>query len=259
MTEKMPAVFFGHGNPMNALARNSWTDAWAALGRELPRPRAVLCVSAHWYLPATLVTAQSQPRTIHDFGGFPRELFEFDYPAPGSPELARRVQQLLAPLPIALDERWGLDHGTWSVLCHVYPDADVPVVQLSIDETQPAQFHYELAARLAPLRDEGILIVGSGNLVHNLHAYAWGRHPVEPLDWAVRFDERARALLEANDHAPLVNYESLGRDATLCAPTPDHYLPLLYVIAQRGEGERVSFPVEGFDGGSISMLSVRVG
>jgi 4,5-DOPA dioxygenase extradiol len=259
MTETMPAIFFGHGNPMNALTRNSWTEGWAALGQEVPRPAAVLCISAHWYLPATLVTAQAAPRTIHDFGGFPRELFEFDYPAPGSPELARRVQELLVPVPVGLDTRWGLDHGTWSVLCHVYPRADVPVVQLSIDETQPAQFHYELAQRLAPLRDEGVLIVGSGNLVHNLHAYAWGRHPVEPLDWAVRFDAQARELIEANDHAPLVAYESLGRDATLSAPTPDHYLPLLYVIAQQREGERVTFPVEGFDGGSISMLTVRVG
>jgi 4,5-DOPA dioxygenase extradiol len=259
MTETMPAIFFGHGNPMNALARNSWTEGWATLGQEVPRPVAVLCVSAHWYLPATLVTAQAAPRTIHDFGGFPRELFEFDYPAPGSPDLARRVRELLAPVPVGHDTRWGLDHGTWSVLCHVYPRADVPVVQLSIDETQPAQFHYELAKRLAPLRDEGVLIAGSGNLVHNLHAYAWGRHPVEPLDWAVRFDARARELIESNDHAPLVAYESLGRDATLSAPTPDHYLPLLYVIAQQREGERVTFPVEGFDGGSISMLTVRVG
>ncbi|MDT7604834.1 MAG: dioxygenase extradiol [Acidobacteriota bacterium] len=259
MTETMPAIFFGHGNPMNALARNSWTDGWASVGRELPRPRAVLCISAHWYLPATLVTAQTHPRTIHDFGGFPRELYEVQYPAPGDTQLARRVRDLLAPVNVELDTHWGLDHGAWSVLRHVFPEADVPVVQLSIDETQPAQFHYELAARLAPLRDEGVFVVGSGNLVHNLHAYAWGRHPVEPLDWAVRFEARARELLEANDHAPLVNYESLGRDAALCAPTPDHYLPLLYVIAQRREGDEISFPVEGFDGGSISMLTVRVG
>jgi 4,5-DOPA dioxygenase extradiol len=259
MTKPMPAVFFGHGNPMNALAQNVWTEAWATIGRELPRPRAILCISAHWYLPATLVTAQTTPRTIHDFGGFPRELFEVNYPAPGDPDLARRVRALLAPVAVGLDTSWGLDHGTWSVLCHVYPEADVPVVQLSIDETQPAQFHYELAKQLAPLRDEGVLIVGSGNLVHNLHAYAWGRHPAEPLDWAVRFDARARELLLANDHAPLVNYESMGRDATLSAPTPDHYLPLLYVIAQRREGDEITFPVEGFDGGSISMLTVRIG
>jgi 4,5-DOPA dioxygenase extradiol len=158
-----------------------------------------------------------------------------------------------------LDQRWGLDHGTWSVLCHAFPEADVAIVQLSIDETQKAEFHYELAKRLRPLRDEGVLIIGSGNIVHNLHAYAWGRRVVEPLDWAVRFDERARELMLANDHAPLVNYETLGRDATLSAPTPDHYLPLLYVLAQQREGDEVSFPVEGFDGGSISMLSVKIG
>jgi 4,5-DOPA dioxygenase extradiol len=259
MTETMPAIFFGHGNPMNALAQNEWTQEWAAIGESLPRPKAVVCVSAHWYLPATLVTAQARPRTIHDFGGFPRELYDVQYPAPGSPALARRVQELLAPIDVGLDERWGLDHGAWSVLCHVFPAADVPVVQLSIDETQPASFHYELGRRLAPLRDEGVLIVGSGNVVHNLHAYAWGRHPVEPLDWAVRFEARARELLEANEHEPLVNYESLGRDATLSAPTPDHYLPLLYVAGARKEGDEVTFPIEGFDGGSISMLTVRFG
>jgi 4,5-DOPA dioxygenase extradiol len=259
MSERMPAIFFGHGNPLNALARNAWTEGWARIGASVPRPKAVLCVSAHWYLPATLVTAQASPRTIHDFGGFPRELYEFQYPAPGSTELARRVQELLAPEAVGLDTRWGLDHGTWSVLCHAFPAADVPVVQLSIDETRPPAFHYELGRRLAPLRDEGVLFVGSGNIVHNLHAYAWGRHPAEPLDWAVRFESRARELLEAGDHAPLVNYESMGRDATLSAPTPDHYLPLVYVMGARGEGERAGFPVEGVDGGSVSMLSVRFG
>ncbi len=260
MSDRMPAIFFGHGNPLNALARNEWTEAWAAVGESIPRPRAVVCVSAHWYLPATLVTAQAQPRTIHDFGGFPRELYEVQYPAPGSPELARRVRELLAPAAgVGLDARWGLDHGTWSVLCHVFPAADVPVVQLSIDETEPPRFHYELGRLLAPLRDEGVLIAGSGNVVHNLHAYAWGRHPAEPLDWAVRFETRARELLERGDHEPLVNYESLGRDATLSAPTPDHYLPLLYCMGARGDGEPVSFPVEGVDGGSVSMLSVRFG
>jgi 4,5-DOPA dioxygenase extradiol len=259
MTNAMPAIFFGHGNPMNALMRNAWTDGWAAIGKEIPRPRAVLCVSAHWYLPATLVTAMAAPRTIHDFGGFPRELHEVKYPAPGDPELARRIQSLLAPLPAGLDNRWGLDHGAWSVLCHVFPEADIPIVQLSIDETQPAEFHYETAKRLAPLRDEGVLIMGSGNLVHNLHAYAWGRQQVEPLDWAVRFEERARELLRAGDHDPLIAYEALGRDAMLSVPTPDHYLPLLYVIAQQREGEQVSFPVEGVDGGSVSMLTIQIG
>jgi 4,5-DOPA dioxygenase extradiol len=259
MATPMPAIFFGHGNPMNALQSNAWTKSWAAIGAAIPRPKAVLVISAHWYLPATLVTAMPTPRTIHDFGGFPRELFDVEYPAPGEPELASRVQSMLSPIDVGLDDRWGLDHGTWSVLCHVFPDADVPVVQLSIDETQPAEFHYEIAKRLRPLRDEGVLIIGSGNLVHNLHAYAWGRHPVEPLDWAVRFEEKARACVLAGDHEPLINYEALGNDAHLSAPTPDHYLPLLYVLAQQRENDNASFPVEGFDGGSISMLTVQIG
>jgi 4,5-DOPA dioxygenase extradiol len=260
MTDPMPAIFFGHGNPMNALLRNAYTQGWAAIGESIPRPKAVLCVSAHWYLPGIAVTAMAAPRTIHDFGGFPRELHSVEYPAPGSPELAVRVHGLLKPLPVELDDKsWGLDHGTWSVLLHVFPQADIPVVQLSIDETKPPEFHYEVGKRLAPLRDEGILVVGSGNIVHNLHTYAWGRHEVEAFDWAVRFEKRARELLLNGDDAPLVNYESLGRDALLAAPTPDHYLPLLYVIALRRKNEAVSFPVEGFDGGSISMLTVQVG
>jgi 4,5-DOPA dioxygenase extradiol len=255
----MPAFFFGHGNPMNALERNAYTAAWAAIGQALPRPTAIVVVSAHWYLAGTRVTAMRAPRTIHDFGGFPRELYEVVYPAPGDPALARSLQELLAPVPVGLDGEWGLDHGTWSVLCHVFPDASVPVVQLGIDETQTPEFHYELGRRLTSLRDDGVLVVGSGNLVHNLHTYAWGRHPVEPFDWAVRFERRARELLVAAEHGPLVAYESLGRDAMLSVPTPEHYLPLLYVLGVRREGEPVSFPVEGIDGGSVSMLSVRLG
>jgi 4,5-DOPA dioxygenase extradiol len=199
------------------------------------------------------------PRTIHDFGGFPRQLYEVSYPAPGDPGLAARVQSLLAPVSVAADQQWGLDHGTWSVLCHVFPRADVPVVQLSIDETLPGVRHYELAKRLAPLRDEGVLVIGSGNLVHNLHTYAWGRHQVEPYDWALRFERTVRELLLAGEHGPLIDYEELGRDAQLSIPTPEHYLPLLYVIALQREGETITFPVEGIDGGSISMLTVRVG
>jgi 4,5-DOPA dioxygenase extradiol len=256
----MPAIFFGHGNPMNALAKNLYTEAWAAVGREMPRPKTILCVSAHWYVPGSAVTVSTAPRTIHDFGGFPRDLYRVLYPAPGDPELAARVEQLLAPLPVHRDEAWGLDHGTWSVLCHVYPLANVPVVQLSIDETQPASFHHEIGKRIAPLRDEGVLIVGSGNLVHNLHAYAWGQHTVEPYEWTIEFEKRARELLLSGEDGPLVNYESkLGREAVLAVPTPDHYLPLLYVIGARQSREAVSFPVEGVDGGSISMLAVRVG
>lgn len=259
MTKPMPAIFFGHGNPMNAVMKNRYTEAWSAIGRSLPRPRAILCVSAHWYLPGSAVTAMTAPRTIHDFGGFPRELYEIQYPAPGSPELAQRVKDLLTPLRVELDHSWGLDHGTWSVLCHVFPEADIPVVQLSIDETREAQFHYQLGKSLGPLRDEGVLVIGSGNLVHNLHTYAWGQHELESFDWAIRFETQARKFLLQGDDAPLVNYESLGRDALLSAPTPDHYLPLIYILGLRRPGESASFPVEGFDGGSISMLSVQIG
>jgi len=255
----MPAIFFGHGNPMNAIGQNGYTDAWAEIGRSIPRPKAILCVSAHWYIPAVAVTAMPKPRTIHDFGGFPRELFEVEYPAPGSPELAVRVQELMGDGVIADDRHWGLDHGTWSVLVHVFPEADIPVVQLSINEAETAAFHYQTAKRLSALRDEGVLVIGSGNLVHNLHTYAWGRHNVDPFDWALRFEDKARELILADDHEPLIEYESLGRDAMLSAPTPDHYLPLLYILALKRDGESVSFPVEGFDGGSISMLTVRIG
>lgn len=255
----MPSIFFGHGNPMNALADNAWTQGWRAIGNSIPKPKAILCVSAHWYIPAVAVTAMKQPRTIHDFGGFPKELFAYQYPVSGSRDLAGRVAELLSG-DVALDESgWGLDHGTWSVLCHVFPDADVPVVQLSINETEPAPFHYELGRMLAPLRDEGVLVVGSGNIVHNLHAYAWGDQAREPLDWAMRFEQTARDLMVSGDHEPLIYYEAMGKDALLSAPTPDHYLPLLYVLATQQDGDAVSFPVEGFDGGSISMTTVQIG
>lgn len=257
--QRMPAIFFGHGNPMHAIQRNEYTEAWSRIGRDLPRPRAIVVVSAHWYPPATLVTVAPQPRTIHDFGGFPRELFEVQYPAPGSPKLARAVQELLSPLQVELDEEWGLDHGAWSVLCHLYPQADVPVIQLSIDETQPAQFHYDIGRKLGALRDDGVLLIGSGNLVHNLHAYGWGRHVPEPYDWAVRFETAAREYITTRNHQPLIDYEAMGRDAMLSAPTPDHYLPLLYILGAQREDDEVSFPVEGVDGGSISMLTVQIG
>jgi len=255
----LPALFLGHGNPMNALQSNPWSQAWTALAAALPRPRAVLSISAHWYVAGTAVTAMDSPRTIHDFGGFPRELYAVRYPAPGDAALAARVQRLLAPLPVAADQSWGLDHGTWSVLCHLFPQADVPVVQLSIDETQPASFHYEVGTRLRALREEGILLLGSGDVVHNLHAYAWGRHPQEPYDWALRFEAFVRAALESGDHAALIDYPRLGRDALLAVPTPEHYLPLLYVLGASPADERVSFPVEGMDGGSVSMLAVQFG
>jgi 4,5-DOPA dioxygenase extradiol len=259
MPEILPAVFFGHGNPMNAIQQNAYTEAWSRLGQEMPRPKAILSISAHWYVPETGVTVATAPKTIHDFGGFPPELYQVQYPAPGDPELARRIQRLLHPLPVVLDERWGLDHGTWSVLRHVYPDANVPVVQLSIDETRAASFHFEVGKKLALLREEGVLIVGSGNLVHNLHAYAWGRHTVDPYDWAVRFENMAREMMAAGEYQPLIDYETLGREAALSIPTPDHYLPLLYVLASRQSRDPITFPVEGVDGGSISMLAAKVG
>lgn len=254
-SHRLPVIFFGHGNPMNALADNVYTRGWRQICGAIPKPRAVLCVSAHWYVPYTAVTAMQSPRTIHDFGGFPRELFEFQYPAPGSPEIAAEVRDLVGA---SLDDSWGLDHGSWSVLCHCYPDADVPILQLSIDETLTAQEHYRLGSSLAPLREQGILIVGSGNLVHNLHTYGWGRRVVEPYDWAVRFEQQARAWMMAGEHQPLINYETLGQDAALSAPTPDHYLPLLYVLGAQLPGDKVSFPIEGVDGGSISMLTVQL-
>lgn len=255
----MPAIFLGHGNPMNALLRNPYTEAWRALGVVLPRPRAIVAVSAHWYTGDSRVTRNAQPRTIHDFGGFPPELYRVQYPAAGDPALARAVQALLDPIDIKLDESWGLDHGTWSVLRHLYPQADVPVIQLSINETEPAEFHFALGEKLAPLREDGVLIVGSGNLVHNLHAYAWGRHPQEPYDWALRFEAAAKQLMLERNYQRLIAYEQLGRDAMLSIPTPDHYLPLLYVLGSAQDDEAIGFPVSGVDGGSISMLSVRVG
>jgi len=259
MPQIMPAIFFGHGNPMNAVMNNNYTEGWRRMGKQTPKPKSILSISAHWFVPKTGVTISTAPRTIHDFGGFPRELYQVQYPAPGDPELARRVKTLLEPLQVNLDNSWGLDHGTWSVLRHVYPAADVPVVQLSIDETQPSSFHFDIGRKLAPLRDEGILIVGSGNLVHNLHTYAWGRHVPDPYDWAIRFENEAKEMMLAGEYKPLINYETLGPEASLSIPTPDHYLPLLYVIATRQQGEVITFPIEGVDGGSISMLSVQIG
>ncbi len=256
--KSMPAIFLGHGNPMNVIRRTRWTEGWISLGAALPRPKAIVAVSAHWYLPATMATAMPHPRTIHDFGGFPRELYEIRYPAPGDPGLASRVRDMLAPLPVNLDQEWGLDHGAWSVLYHIFPEANIPVVQLSIDRTQPPSFHYEAGKLLAPLRDEGVLLLGSGNLVHNLQAYEWDRPDAMPFDWATRFEERVRDLLQAENDAQLIDYRAMGPEAKLSVPTPDHYLPLLYMLGARRKGENVSFPIEGFDGGSMSMLAIQI-
>lgn len=243
---------------MNIIGRNRWTKSWAALGATLPRPRAILAVSAHWYIPATMVTAMPYPRTIHDFSGFPQELYEIKYPAPGDPALADRVRDLLASIPVEPDGEWGLDHGTWSVLHHMFPKADIPVVQVSINRRQPPSFHYDIGELLAPLRDEGVLILGSGNLVHNLQAYNWDRPNTEPFDWASRFEEKVRDTLRGGKDDQLIDYTGLGPEAKLSVPTPDHYLPLLYVLGSRKKGEDVSFPIEGFDGGSMSMLAIQV-
>jgi 4,5-DOPA dioxygenase extradiol len=254
----MPAVFFGHGSPMNAIERTRYSDAWRKIGESLPQPRAVLAVSAHWYTRGTLVTADEHPKTVHDFYGFPKALFDVQYPAPGDPKLAARVREVLAPVTVRPDRSWGLDHGTWSVLVHVYPHARVPVLQLSIDATQPPQFHYDLGRRLAALREEGVLVAGFGNVVHNLQAMR-RMQGAAAFDWAARFESEVRRALVGGDDDALVNWERFGEDARLSVPTPEHYLPLLYVAGARRKGESVSVPVEGIDLGSISMLSAVVG
>jgi 4,5-DOPA dioxygenase extradiol len=256
-TKSMPAVFVGHGNPMNIIRRNRWTEGWIDLGAALPRPKTILAISAHWYIPATMATAMPHPRNIHDFGGFPKELYELKYPAPGDPMLAARVRDMLAPIPVELDEKWGLDHGAWSVLSHLFPKADIPVVQLSIDRRKPPSFHYEIGKLLAPLRDEGILLLGSGNLVHNIQAYEWDQPDINAFNWGVNFEEKIRHALHSEEDNILVDYLAIGSEAQLSVPTPDHYLPLLYVLGARKKGEAVSFPIEGFDGGSMSMLTVQ--
>lgn len=257
---RLPVVFFGHGSPLNAIEHNRHTEAWRRVGRSLAlrRPSAILSVSAHWYIDDTAVTAQPLPPTLHDFGGFPRELFEVQYPAPGDPELAARVRELLAPLPVRLAADWGLDHGTWSVLVHAFPAADVPVIQLSLDRRQPPAFHYDLGRRLRPLRDEGVLTLGSGNVVHNLRAADW-TPGVPPHDWAARFSALARDLLLRGEHAGLVAYQTLGEPARLSVPTPDHFLPLLFVLGLHEPGEPVWIATEGIELGSVDMLSAVIG
>src|SRR3989344_1565560 len=255
---RMPVVFFGHGSPMNTLEHNQYTETWRRLGETVSKPKAILSISAHWYTRGTAVTAMERPRTIHDFGGFPQELFEVQYPAPGDPQLAEHVRGLLPSVETSLDQTWGLDHGTWSVLVHAFPDADIPVVQLSIDGTQPPDFHYRLAQRLAPLRDEGVLIIGSGNVVHNLGRIQWAED-AKPYAWAVRFNDKLRGSLATHEHGPLIDYTTWGEDARLSVPTPDHYLPLLYVIALQGDNETLSLPIDGIEYGSIGMLTAVVG
>lgn len=257
-TSRMPALFIGHGSPMNTLDRNVWTDGWRALGTELPRPRALLVVSAHWYIGATAVTAMPRPRTIHDFRGFPPELFAFQYNAPGAPDVAREVAEIAKPTPVSLDEtQWGLDHGTWSVLAHLFPDADIPVVQLSIDATKGGEHHLDLARRLAPLRDKGVMIIGSGNVVHNLGRIDWHAGD-KGADWADRFDLHVEQLMRERPGDIL---ESLRHpDARPSIPTPDHFIPVLTAAGLAAEsGETVDTMFEGRTMGSLSMTSYAVG
>jgi 4,5-DOPA dioxygenase extradiol len=254
---RMPVVFFGHGSPMIALETNDTTQTWKAMGEAFGKPKAILCISAHWLTQGVGVTAMTAPRTIHDFGAsFPKALFDVQYPAPGSPELAARVKDLLAPQPVVLDQQaWGLDHGTWSVLSKVYPDADVPVVQLSMDASKPPEWHFELAKRLAPLRDEGVLIIGTGNIVHNLPAMNWGERYCAPYDWSQRFNEYIKQAVADDAPDRAVNFASLGQDAAKAVPTPDHYWPLLYVLGARLPGDAVTFAPDHIEHGSLSMTS----
>lgn len=253
-----PALFVGHGSPMNTLEVNRYTHAWREIGAGLERPRAVLAVSAHWYIDATAVTSMAHPRVIHDFYGFPQELFDFDYPAPGSPDLARQVAEIVEPVVVGLDdESWGIDHGTWSVLAHLFPAADVPVVQLSIDATKPLEYHLDLASRLAPLREDGVLIVASGNVVHNLSAIAWGAEE-QGYDWAWRFDDQVRQLLR-EDPSRLGEVRA-SDDYRPSVPTPDHFLPLAYLAGLAAvAGETPSSLLEGCTMGSLSMAAYGLG
>jgi len=250
----MPALFVGHGSPMNAVEDTEFGREWSRIARALPRPRAILCISAHWETVGTRVSAAEQPSTIHDFFGFPRSLFEVNYPAQGSPDLARSVQAILGP-SVSLDADRGLDHGAWSVLCRMYPEADIPVVQLSLDRTRPAAGHYELGKALRPLRHNGVLIVGSGNVVHNLGAVVWkdAAH-----DWATAFDQEVKRLILSGDHDALIHYSRLGEAARLAVPTPEHYLPLLYILALQGPDDAIAFFAEKVTLGAIAMRSLVV-
>lgn len=252
----MPALFIGHGSPMLTLSDNRYTRSWTEIGQQLPQPKAILVISAHWYISELRVTAMSTPRTIHDFYGFPEELFQIEYLAPGSPELAEKVADLLLPDKLDYDYQWGLDHGTWAVLRHLYPKARVPVVQLSLDMRKTPEEHYRLGQKLTALRNEGVLIVGSGNIVHNLPGFDWHNSQKEPPGWAVEFEAWNRNKLLNEKADELVDYLGQGEAAQLAAPGPDHYLPLLYLAALKKTGDKVNFPVEGFDGGTMSMLSV---
>ena len=258
-TDRMPLLFLGHGSPMNAIEENEFVMAFRNLGTEIQKPKAILCISAHWETKGTYVTAMETPRTIHDFGGFPEELFNVQYPAPGSPDLADKTKSIVQKTEIGLDEKWGLDHGAWSVIKHLYPNADVPVIQLSLDYTKPVQFHFELAKELAVLRKKGILIVGSGNMVHNLGMVAWDKLKGEPFafDWATEANEKMKSFMLDGDFQSLIEYKKQGRAFELAIPTPEHYLPLIYTLALKEQNDTTTIFNDQPVGGSLSMTSVK--
>ena len=259
--EKMPVLFIGHGSPMNAIEDNIFSKRWQQMGKEIPTPKAVVVVSAHWLTKGTMVTAMPNPKTIHDFGGFPQALFDVQYPAPGSPELATEIQKLITNPAVELDHDWGLDHGTWSIVKHMYPDADIPVLQLSIDYYKPAAYHYELAKQLLSLRKKGVLIIGSGNMVHNLRMVAWDKlnEPEYGFDWALEMNNVFKNKISNGFHKELIQYEKLHKAATLAIPTPDHYYPLLYILALQTDNDKVEFFNDKAVGGSLTMTSVKIG
>jgi 4,5-DOPA dioxygenase extradiol len=261
LTEKMPVLFLGHGSPMNAIEDNEFVRGWRDLGKTLPRPGAVLCISAHWETKGTFVTAMEEPQTIHDFGGFPRALFDVQYPAPGSPGLAMMTKNMIKQSEISMDDKWGLDHGCWSVIKHLYPEADIPVIQLSLDYYKSPRYHYDLAKELAPLRKKGVLIVGSGNIVHNLGMVAWDKMNTDNYgyDWAVEAKEKMKKFIIEGDHKSLIDHKSQGQAFTLSVPTPEHFLPLLYALALKEENEELSFLNDKTVAGSLAMTSVKIG
>ncbi|MCK9639735.1 MAG: 4,5-DOPA dioxygenase extradiol [Prolixibacteraceae bacterium] len=260
-TATMPVLFLGHGSPMNAIEENEFVSGWREAGKTIPRPSAILCISAHWETRGTFVTAMEKPRTIHDFGGFPQKLFDVQYPAPGSPELASNVKKISTKAEVGLDQKWGLDHGCWSVVKHLYPAADVPVIQMSLDYYQTPQAHYDLARELASLRKKGVLIIGSGNIVHNLGRTAWDKlnEPGFAFDWATEANEKMKKFILNGDHKQLIDYKSHGKAFDLAIPTPEHYLPLLYVLALKEERETVSIFNDKAVAGSLTMTSVKIG
>ncbi len=258
-TAKMPVLFLGHGSPMNAIEENEFVAGFRTVGKSLPRPKAVLCVSAHWETRGTFVTAMEKPKTIHDFGGFPCELFEVQYPAPGSPELAQQTKGLVRKADVGLDQKWGLDHGAWSVIKHMYPAADVPVIEMSLDYYQTPQYHYDLARELKPLRERGVLIIGSGNMIHNLGLVAWDKlNSLYGYDWALEARSKMKDLILDGDHKSLINYRSLGKSFDLSIPTPEHYLPLLYALALKDEDESATLFNDEPVAGSLTMTSVLI-